>query len=73
MLADCVNQESPNGFFNEYLKEEFMEHKRVFAALGNKMKVAPDENQLSGIGFSTTKRDSLVVKVNGNKIIKIAF
>lgn len=72
MLAGCENDTQPNGFFNEYLRQEFMEHKRVFAALGNKMKVDESENQLSGLGFSSTKRDSLIVRVD-NKPIKIIF
>jgi hypothetical protein len=72
MLANCKNVDSPNGFFNEYLKEEFMPHKRVFAALGSKMKVDDSDNQLSGIGFSSTKRNSLVCKVD-NKIMKVVF
>ena len=75
MLKDCQNDTAPNGFFNEFLKEEFMKHKRVFEALGGKMKVEPTEDQLSGIGFSSTQRNSLVVKCKGsfNRTIKINF
>ena len=70
MLAGCVNPEQPNGFFNEYLKEELMEQKRVFAALGSKMRVEPSDTQLSGVGFNSTTRASLVVKADG-KAFKI--
>ena len=66
MLKDCKNDESPNGFFNEFLKEKFMEHKRVFEALGSKMRVADSENQLSGLGFSSTKHSTFICKVNGS-------
>lgn len=72
MLANCVNPDSPNGFYNEFLKEEFMQHKRVFAALGNKMKVEHTTHQLSGIGFSSTKRNSVVCKVD-KRVVKIIF
>lgn len=65
MLKNCINDESPNGFFNEFLKEELMEHKRVFEALGSKMKVEDSDHQLSGIGFSSTKHSSFICKVEG--------
>lgn len=75
MLKDCINPEKPNGIFNEYLQESLMKHKRVFEALGSKMNVKDSSEQLSGIGFSSTKRNELLVNVKGQieRVVKIKF
>jgi rubrerythrin len=69
-LDDCKNTEPVRGIFNEYLKDELLVHKKVFEALGGKLQVSFSDNQLSGVGFSTTINNSFVVKVDG-KLVKV--
>ena len=57
------------------LKHELEQHKRVFEALGSKLAVADADDQLSGLGFSATKRNDVVVKVKGTteRVFKVKF
>jgi hypothetical protein len=65
MLEDCISDEAPRPFFNEFLRPEMDQHRKVFEILGGKVKIEDSNNQLSGLGFSDTKRSDIIVKVTG--------
>ncbi len=64
LLQDCVNPDNPRSFYNEFLKGDLNPHRKVFEALGDKMRVAHTNNQLSGLGFSSTQNNNLLIKVD---------
>ena len=75
ILEDCKNDKPSRGFFNEFLSNDLTEHRKVFEVLGSKMKTETSDNQLSGVGFSSTQRNSIICKVTGKfkRTIKIIF
>lgn len=75
LLEGCVSDEEPKPFFNEFLGSELTENRKVLEVMNSKLKVEPTDNQLSGIGFSETQRNHLLVKVDGNfkRVLKVNF
>lgn len=75
-LSGCKNPDETRGIYNEFLRGDLEEHRKVFEVLGNKTKCPVADQQISGLGFSSTKQDSVVVVVRGAKInraIRIKF
>lgn len=63
MLEGCKNPEATRGIYNEFLKPSLEEHRKVFEMLGDKSKCPYSADQLSGVGFSSTKSDEVIVAV----------
>lgn len=75
ILDGCKNPSPVRGFFNEYLRSELSQDRKTFEMLANKMKAPYSDNQLSGLGFSSTIRNSVICKVTGSftRTIKVNF
>jgi len=75
MMEGCKNEGTARGFFNEFLSEALTPHRKVLEMVGAKMQTAESERQLSGIGFSSTQRNSLLCRVTGSfsRVVKILF
>lgn len=75
MLDGCLNDGKARGFFNEFLNEELTTHRKVLEVVGARMKTEESVNQLSGLGFSSTQRNSVLCRVKGSfdRVVKINF
>ena len=70
VLKGCRNPDRILGFFNEYLREDlYRDHRKVFEVLASKTKIDPSDSQLSGVGFSSTRRDraTFAVQKDGSR------
>lgn len=61
MLKGCLNPEPTRGIYNEYLSSKLETHRKVFELLGEKTKCPQSTEQLSGLGFSSTRNDQVIV------------
>lgn len=62
-LEGCQNPDSTRGIYNEFLRGDLEKHRKVFEILGDKTKCPPSAEQISGLGFSSTRGDTVSVKV----------
>ncbi|MEU0077586.1 hypothetical protein ABZY58_06695 [Micromonospora tulbaghiae] len=77
VLKGCVNDQPARGIYNEFLRADLQPHRKVFEVLGDRTKCEPSPDQLSGLGFSSTVRSSVVAKVamtsGRRRLISIQF
>jgi hypothetical protein len=76
ILDGCKNPLPARGIYNEFLHPRLEKHRKVFEVLGDKTKCPVAEEQLSGVGFSSTRQDKVTVVATGpnlNKAYTIVF
>lgn len=66
-LENCINPMPTRGIYNEFLKGDLEQHRKVFEVLGDRTKCAPTPEQLSGVGFSSTRSDKATILVKDGK------
>lgn len=72
-LKDCKNPGSTRGLFNEFLRPDLEKHRKVFEVLGAKTKTKPTDDQLSGVGFTAARGDTVTVVVDGRRSYTLSF
>lgn len=73
ILEGCRQEGQARGFFNEFLTDDLREHRKVFEVLGSKMKTEDSDNQLSGLGFSSTQRNHVLCRIDSGRTLKLTF
>jgi len=72
LLEGCKNPEPARGIYNEFLNSQLNEHRKVFEVLADKTKCAVSDDQLSGVGFSSTKSTTFTAMVD-NRFYKVTI
>jgi len=70
-LDDCESDEPTRGIYNEFLHSRLESHRKVFEVIGEKTKCQPTPGQLSGLGFSSTIKETVLVKVNNKRLYRV--
>lgn len=65
IIDSCKTTDGARGIYNEFLLPDLDKHRKVFELLASKTKAQPSEQQASGLGFSSTRRDKVTVRVTG--------
>lgn len=77
MLRGCKTDQMTRGIYNEFLTNDLHEHRKVFEVLGSQTMCPVVDDQLSGLGFSSTRQDRIVVRVTradgGQKHFNLQF
>lgn len=72
-LDGCRNPEPTRGIYNEFLRGDLDKHRKVFEVLGSKTKCPSTVDQVSGVGFTSARGDSVTVVVDGRRSYTLSF
>lgn len=75
IIDKCINPDQARGFYNEFLNNDLNTHRKVFEVLSSKLKTIESNDQLSGLGFSSTQHNTIIARISGsfNRTIKVKF
>ena len=76
MLDGLKTTDKVRGMYNEFLRPDLEAHRRVFEVLGDRMQCPLVDDQLTGLGFSSTRGDKVIVQVttaNGVRAYNVTF
>jgi hypothetical protein len=73
MLKNCKNPDPTRGIYNEFLRSDLEKHRKVFEVLGSKTKCPPSDDQISGLGFTSARGDTVTIVVNGRRAYNVTF
>lgn len=66
-LDGCKNPDTTRGIYNEFLRGDLEKHRKVFEVLGAKTKCPPSDEQISGVGFTAARGDSVIIVVDDRR------
>lgn len=76
ILHGAKNPDSTRGIYNEFLNSKLDAHRKVLEVLGSRTKCPPSDDQLSGVGFSSTRNEKatfIVTSSNGSRAYTVQF
>lgn len=75
MLQGCKYPNSLRTFHNENLIPELYAHRKVLEVIGATQLIEPTDKQLSGLGFNSTIKDELILRLSGSfkRVVKVKF
>ena len=75
MLEGAQSNQSMRSFHNENLKGDLLVHRKVMEVLANTTMIESKPKELSGLGFNSTVRDEVILRLQGThkRVVKVKF